>query len=182
MPHEPFPYRFPASARGFTLAELMFVVLIMSIIAVGVIPAMDNVSIMRQGAARDDVARMLEVARERAAASGRPHGLAVSLSDSTITIVRITTLGEIEDDPDPLTGKARMIDLDATYSGVGLSGMTNGDGTVGSGTLWFNYNGTPHSRASDGSFTAFNADEAVVTLSSGDSVAVHPYSGMVEER
>ncbi len=157
-------------------------VLIMGVIAVSVIPAMDNVRAMRRGAARDDVARMLGIARARASASGRPHGLAVSLSDSTVTIVRITAPGVVEDDPDPLTGAARMIDLDATYPGVEISGMTNGDGSTGEGTLWFNHDGEPHTRAADGSFDAFNTQEALVALSSGGSVAVYPYSGMVEER
>ena len=168
--------------NGFTLVELMFVVLIMGVITASVVPAMDNVRTMRRGAARDDLSRMLMVARGRAAASGRPHGLRIDLTGSTLTVIEVSVTGGIQADRDPLSGNDRTLDLGVTYSGVALSDMTNGDATRGSGIIWFDFEGVPHTRDSDGSYLGINTQEAVVTLDSGQSVVVHPYTGMVEDR
>ena len=165
---------------AFTLVELMIVVVLMGIIAVSVIPAIGSVQGMREGAARDEVGRMLEVAKARAIASGVPCGLEIDLNESSLTIVRLSDAGSIEDLSDPLTMRARSVVLPSVFSGVTLSGLTNGDGVGGSGTIWFNYEATPHTRTSGGALEATNSSNATIELSSGQQVVVHAYTGVVE--
>ncbi|MFG0314097.1 MAG: Tfp pilus assembly protein FimT/FimU [Phycisphaerales bacterium] len=165
---------------AFTLVELMIVVVLMGIIAVSVIPAIGSVQGMREGAARDEVGRMLEVAKARAIASGVPCGLEIDLNESSLTIVRLSDAGSIEDLSDPLTMRARSVVLPSVFSGVTLSGLTNGDGVGGSGIIWFNYEATPHTRTSGGALEATNSSNATIELSSGQQVVVHAYTGVVE--
>ena len=165
---------------GFTLLELMIVVVIMGIISVTVLPAMDNIRTMREGAARDDLVRMIEVAKGRSVASGMPYGLEVNLTNSVIRLVQIDDAGSIAVTYDPLTNGERTVDLPAVYPGVTIISMINGDGTSGSGTIWFDYEATPHIRSDTGSFVALNSESATITLSSGERVIVYPYSGAME--
>ncbi len=55
--------RVATSRRAFTILELMVVVLLMSILAVSVLPAMDTLADAREGAAADEVELALVRAR-----------------------------------------------------------------------------------------------------------------------
>lgn len=158
----------------------MVVVVIMGIVTVSVIPAMNNLSRMREGAARDDLMRMFEIAKGRAVASGLPHGLLVNLTDSSVTIVEITSQGTVQVETDPLTNGNRTINIPNLYSGVTISAMTNGDGVGGSGIIWFDFESNPHTRTSQGDFVSLNSEVASIAISSGEFIAVHPHSGMLE--
>ncbi|MDF1808630.1 MAG: prepilin-type N-terminal cleavage/methylation domain-containing protein [Phycisphaerales bacterium] len=165
---------------GFTLLELMIVVVIMGIISVSVLPAMSNITTMREGAARDDLVRMIEVAKGRSVASGMPYGLEVNLSTHVVRLVQINSLGETEITYDPLTNGERSVDLPTVYPGVTILSMINGDGDSGSGTIWFDYEATPHTRSESGSFASLNTETATITLSSREQIIVYPYSGAME--
>ena len=168
--------------RAFTFIELMVVVVIMGILSAAVVPAMSNVHAMREGGARDDVVRMIQVAKGRAVASGVPRGLRVNLADSSLTILKMNDLGEIETGFDPLTNGARTINIASLYAGVSIVDMVNGNGDGGSGVIWFDYESNPHTRSSSGDFVALNASTVTITLSSGEQVIVYPYSGALEVR
>lgn len=165
---------------GFTLVELMVVVVLMGIVAVSVIPAMHNVRDMRSGAARDDIARMLNIAKARAMASGQPKGLLVDLEASSLSIVGIDADGAYAIESDPLTGRERAIDFAASHPGVTINTMTNGDGASGTGIVWFDYEATPHTRDSGGGFVAINAEPVEITTGAGLRVLVNAHSGLVE--
>lgn len=168
------------SRRAFTLVELMVVVVIMGVLSAAVVPAMSNVRAMREGGARDDVVRMIQVAKGRAVASGMPRGLRVNLSDSSLTIVKITDLGDVEIGFDPLTNGDRTINIASLYSGVSIVDMVNGNGAGGSGIIWFDYESSPHTRNASGGFVALNTTNVTITLSSGEQVIVYPFSGTLE--
>lgn len=159
----------------------MMVVVIMGVVAVTVIPAMDNVREMRAGAARDDVARFLEITKGHAMASGEPVGLQIDLSTSILSIVQVGSAGGITIMNDPLTGAEHSLLLSQTYPDVTVAGFINGDGAGGSGIIWFDYEADPHTRNSSGLFTAINDEQAVITLSSSATIVVHAYSGLVEK-
>ena len=74
---------------AFTLVELMVVVLLMGIVSVTVLPAMGNVQQMREGAARDEVVRFIDVAKARALASGEPVGVEVGLQSSSLSMIPV---------------------------------------------------------------------------------------------
>lgn len=178
--------RVPASScrvsHAFTLVELMVVVLLMSIVAVSVIPSLGNVQLMRDGAARDDSMRLLELAKARAMATGLPNGVSVDLSDSSLTLVQVTDAGQIETVIDPLTYQSRTIELPVAYSGVTVASMINGDGVGGSGVIWFDYEANPHTRESNGDFAQLNDEPSRIELSSLESVIVHAYTGVIESQ
>jgi len=165
---------------GFTLVELMIVVVIMGILSAAVIPAMGSVRTMREGAARDDLVRYLNVVRGRAMAASSEIGLSIDLADSSMTMVSIDSLGAIQNEIDPLTGKSRSLTIPDIYSGVTITAMTNGDGASGSGTVWFDFESTPMTYDSFSSAFVVNAQSATITLSSGARVVVYPYSGTLE--
>lgn len=166
--------------HAFSLVELLVVVMLMGILAAAVAPAMSSIQLMRSGAARDDAVRLLELARARALATGMPTGLAVDLSDSSLSLVTLTDHGAVEGVIDPLTEQGHSVVIPAVYGGVTLASMTNGDGVSGSGVIWFNYEAVPQTRASDGALVASNSDDATIRLSSSESIVVHAYSGFVE--
>lgn len=157
------------------------VVLIMGIIASTVVPAMENVREMRAGAARDDIARMLETAKGRALASGEPVGLRIDLNASQLSVVVIDQASDVVGITDPLTGRASDLILPLVYPGVTITGLTNGDGSTGTGVIWFDFEANPHTRSNDGVFGEINDSPAIITLSSAETVVVHAYSGLVEK-
>jgi len=161
------------------MVELVVVMVIMGVVSVSVIPAVSNVRTMREGAARDDLVRMIEVAKGLAVASGMPHGLRIDLESSEVSVVLIDDLGGVVMQTDPLTGRARSVHLGVVYPGVELFSFRNGDGVGGTGTIWFDFESSPHTRSDSGVFEELNTLEAIVELSSGEQVAVYPYSGMV---
>lgn len=165
---------------GFTLVELLLVVVLMGILAASVVPAMDNLSTIREGAARDDVARMLQLTRARALASGTPNGLRVNLGDSSLELVRVPSGGGVSAATDPLTGNERGLDIDSTYQDVTLASMINGDGVQGDGVVWFDYTGAPHTRNANGNFVSSNTENVILSLSSGAQVIVYPRTGLVD--
>lgn len=172
--------RWHSSHSGFTLVELMVVVVIMGIVSVSVIPAMNNISSMREGAARDDLVRYMNVARGRATASGVAHGLQINLSDSSLTIVKVNSLGSVEVVIDPLTSANRTINLSDLYSGVTISAMVNGDGEGGSGIVWFDFESNPMTYDAGTQIFTISTQSATITLSSDEQVVVYPYTGTLE--
>jgi len=165
---------------GFTLVELMLVVVLMSIVAASVIPALGNVQAMREGAARDDIVRYLEIAKARAMASGMPCGLEVDMSSSSLTMVCIDDAGSVETLIDPLTADQRSLEIPTTYGGVTLDSFSGGSALSASGVVWFDFEAKPHTRSSDGTFVSLNSAAVTLELSSQQRIVVHPYSGVIE--
>ena len=164
---------------GFTLVELLAVVVIMGIIAVSVIPTISHAGEARRGVARDEVVRMLEYARSRAGATGEPCGVGFDTGDPVVTLVTLTD-GGVVSIIDPVTGVSKDADLGALFDGVSVSAFENGDGTTAAGVVWFDYLAAPHVRDSDGVFDAWFDRDATVTLSSGATIVVYKHSGVIE--
>ena len=173
-------YRDGRSRKGFTLVELMVVIILMSVVSASVIPAMSNIVSMREGAARDDLVRMIEVAKGRSMASGLPHGLKIDVANSIITLVQITQGGQIESEIDPLTTKVRLMNLSDLYPGVPLASFEQGSSDGVQDIIWFDYESSPHVRSNQGAFVSLNNRSAIVTLSSGERVIIYPHSGVLE--
>ena len=167
--------------RAFTLIEAMVVVILMSIIAVTVMPALDNLEQARRGAAADELARLLTHAQALAMASGRPTGVAIDLADHTAQIVQIASTGAA---PTPATNAMgqpeQPVDFDEQYSGVELVSATHGDGSTGSGTVWFRFDGVPQTRAADGTLTGVFTQDASIELTGSRFVTVRMGAGLVE--
>lgn len=178
------PPRAPARTRrrAFTILELMVVVLLMSILAVSVLPALGSLDEARLGAAVDEVERTLVHARSLAMASGEPTGVEFDLTAQTVTLVRIVSAGTPPEPAlDALSQPVTPLRLPVTFPRVELISLTNGDGSSGSGTVWFRFDGAPEVRASNGSLVGPFSQDALVTLTGARSVAVRMGAGLVEQ-
>lgn len=168
---------------GFTLIELMVVVVILSILSASVIPMMSQSVQARQGASRDEVVRYFEFARGRAIAAGVPVGVFVDTNNGVLQIVTISDAGAIVNVTDPINGKIKQVDLGDEYGGVSIGSFVNGNGNSGNGTAWFDFQAEPHTRDGiSGVFDAVFTQNATVTLSTGTLIVIHAGSGLVEER
>ena len=169
--------------RGFTLLELMVVVVIMSILASSVIPMMSQSTQAKQAASRDEVVRYFEFARGRAISGGVPVGVVVNSTDNTLRIITLDDDGDIINAIDPIDGEVKSVNISDVFSGAGISSFVNGDGVSGTGTVWFDFQAEPHTRDDvTGDFDALFSQNASLTLSTGTMVVVHASSGYVETR
>ncbi len=167
------------SGRGFTLLELLVVVVILGIISASVLPTVSHARSAREGGARDEVVRTLEYARSRAGTTGEPCGVGFDMNDSVVRVVMVGG-GGVETVVDPIGNEEKAVDLGAVFGGVGVGSFVNGDGTGGAGVVWFDYRSVPHVREADGDFGGWFEGNATITLTSGAVVVVHKHSGVIE--
>lgn len=170
------------TGHGFTLVELLVVVVIMGIIAVSVLPTVSHASSAQAGVARDEVVRMLEYARARAGTTGEPCGVSVDTNDPGVGILTVGDGGDggIEAVIDPIGNTEKAVDLGSAFGGVSVESFVNGDGSGAAGTVWFDFLSVPHVRESDGSFDGWFTQDAVITLSSGAVIVVRKHTGVIE--
>ncbi len=116
-------------------------------------------------------------------ASGEPTGVEFDLSNQTFALVRITSAGGgPEPALDALSQPAAPVRMQAAFPRVEVLSMVDGDGSGGSGTLWFRFDGAPEVRAADGTLTGPFTQDAVVTLTGGATVTVRMGAGLVERQ
>jgi len=171
-----------STRRGFTLLELLIVAVIMGILAASVLPALAQNRTALEGAARDEVARRFVYARARALAAGAPIGVMTDTPGSSLTIRTLDDAGNPDTLADPIDDAPMSIVLPDQFRGVTLDAFVNGDGTTANGTVWFDYQGEPHTRTSGGDYDGPFSQNALITLTGGGVVEVHAYSGAVEAR
>lgn len=168
---------------GYTILELMLIVVILGIVASTAIPVMNQSAQARQAASRDEVLRLLEFARGRALAAGMPVGVVVNASTSSMRLITIDSEDEVLDVVDPLDGRSKESNLSEMFAGVSIVSMVNGDGTSGDGTIWFDFRAEPHTRDEvSGAFDAVFSQNATITLSTDAQVVVHAGSGLVVQQ
>ncbi|MEZ6243508.1 MAG: prepilin-type N-terminal cleavage/methylation domain-containing protein [Phycisphaerales bacterium] len=168
--------------RAFTILELMVVVLLMSILAVAVLPALASLDEARIGAAADEIERTLVLARSMAMASGEPTGADFDLTKQTVSLVRITSVGGAPEPAlDALSQPVSPLRVGVTFPHVEVLSLTNGNGSGGSGAIWFRFDGAPETRAADGSLVGAFTQDAVVTLTGPKTVVIRMGAGLVEQ-
>lgn len=168
--------------RAFTLVEVSVVVLIASILAVSVVPAMNTLAATRRAAAVDEVERRLIDARGQALARGRPYGVRIDADASTLQLLEITSAGATPTAAFDVLGVSNAAySLREAYSGSAITSVVGGDGTTGSQTLWFGIDGTPQVRNASGVLQGSATQDAVVTLTGGGRVTVRAYTGAIEQ-
>ena len=170
------------AGSGYTLLELLLIVVIMGILASSAIPVLNQSTRARQGASRDEVVRLFEFARGRAMAGGVPAGVVVDTSDNTLRLVTLDENGEALDMVDPIDGGIKQSNLSNEYAGVVIDSFVNGDGSSGDGVVWFDFRSEPHTRDDTGAFDSSFSQSATLTLSTGTLIVIHAYTGMVEDQ
>lgn len=161
-------------ARGFSLIELIAVMLLTAILAAAVTPAVSGTAASRQMAAGRQVQRDLTWARQRAMGTGTTHWVVFSISAQTYSVLMENPASPgragAATVTDPATGGAMVQRLNSQpYDGVSITGAGFGGGVE----VGFDRLGRPI--ATSGSGLTSNG---TVTLTGGQTVTVQAGSGL----
>lgn len=165
-------------AEGFTLAELVVVMLITGVLGAVAIGSMQSLTTTRQVAAAHTVSRDLAYARERTMATGTRHWVSFSVASSSYSV-----LAENPATPgfasatslrDPATGMPLVTHLNTgDYAGVAISSVSFDGGT----TVGFDWLGRPlattGSRLTSSAQVIVGTRTITIDLSSGRIVVGH---------
>jgi len=161
------------SRRGFSLVELIVVMVVTAIIAAVAIPATTPLTSTRQKIAARQLTRDLGFARERSIATGIRMWVTLSPSADTYTMLQelSTAPGRASATAftDPATGRPFLQQLNfGDFIGVDLSTVTIGTGTE----IGFDWLGRPM----DSSSTLLSGSGTINI--SGATITIHPESGL----
>lgn len=176
------------SERGFSLLEMLMVVVVIGVLAAVVGPGLGSLEQQRQESAFDEVSRTFRYARATAMASGSPTGVRLQTGSGVqLSLLRVDPDSlNLEAAPAPLGEDSTTRYLDLEIPSLAISSMTNGDGASSSDeTFWFRFDGTPHTRASDGTFTALFSESAEIVLVSGSgtrTIVIREHTGLIDEQ
>jgi MSHA pilin protein MshC len=159
---------------GFTLVELIAVLVLTGILAGVAIPAIGSISSTRVAAAQRQIQRDLSYARERAAMTGARTWAVFSLASNAYSI-----LGEPVGQPgranaitltDPATGRGYITSIGQEFPTAALQSVSfDGGAEVG-----FDWRGAPLNQGA-GSLSA----PGIVTITGNRTVTIRPGSGLV---
>lgn len=159
--------------RGYTLIELAAVMTLLAILSIAATPAISSMLGTRERALAAETARLLAVARARAAATGEPTGVRFEDDGSWMSLVRIAGTGE---SPSAVPGEAAR--SWAAFGSARIGDVENGDGTA-LRTIWFGAHGRPEVRRDDGALVGDYTQDAVVDVGGSQEVTVTRATGMV---
>lgn len=166
--------------RAFTILELVVVIVVMAILAGSVIPAISSMEDARGAAAAQEVQRRLQFCRQNALAVGEATGLRITMGTGEFEMLSKRPGGIAQASRDPLGQLSEPWYLPRAFPGVSIASIVHSDGSTGSGTIWFSFEGEPQTRDADGESPVSASQDAVITLSNGLTIAVRRLTGLVE--
>lgn len=153
---------------------------VVALLAVGVIPAMGMIDDARGVGAVREIERRLVLARSHAMTTGQASGLRIALPQGRLEMQTVESGGEIE----TMTGfdgyPMRASTIEEMFPGTAVAAVRHGDGSTGSGTIWFAFDGEPHTRAWDGAYVAPFTQDAHVEVAGATPVYIRRGTGLVE--
>lgn len=163
--------------RGFTLVELVAVMVLVAILAAAALPSIDRLQASRVGAAHQQLLGDIAYARQRAVASGVRSWIVFDVGAQTWThreeIPALPGLANAAVVDDPATGEALVVTLGVDeYVGVSLASA----GFDGGAAIGFDWLGRPF----NANETALAADGSV-QFTGGLSITVRAETGYVSE-
>lgn len=169
--------------RGFTLIELVSVLVLVSILSVTAIPAISRLNDARNAALLNECDRMIRFAQSHANSTGTPTGTVFDLDQQTVSLL---SLGGSSVAVSPIhragTGQAITLAVAAAFPGAALdaAGEDSAPQASGAVALWFDYDGSPQLRDADGQLRADLEDEFIVRVTSGPELRVLPTTGAIQ--
>ena len=169
------------TARGFTLVELLAVVMVIGVMAAVVMPATGTMDRGRLLHAADATARAIETARGHASASGRPTGVRAELPEHTVRLVQLRpgAIGPVAV-IDAMGSAMEDLNLVTRY-GAEIESLSSEEPLAD--TLWFDHAGQPELRERDGALLGvMRRDAELVLQARGErrAVVLRAISGLVE--
>lgn len=183
MPHSPahpVVRRDAPTRRGFSLFELVAVMVVLGLIAASAIPAATTLGSFQAEAVRSEVRAALTFARQTAGATGLPTGVRMNTTTQRMDFRQIAAPGLAPGPMPDHNGLPRRPVLIDRHGGACFQRIT-GTGEGGSNrTVWFGLAGTPQQREADGSLRQNAPGTIVVTFTTGGAVTVQAHSGLIE--
>lgn len=168
------------AAAGFTFVELVAVIVLIGILSVAAIPAIGVIGKAHKAALTQEVQRQLALVRERAIATGEPSGVTFDLPLGALSMIRLVSGQTIATPMPGVTGEPTpSLSVASAFPGASIDSVVNGDGASGTGSIWFDAEGTPQVYLGSGSFSTFT-QSAVVSISGGYSVTVFQQTGGIQ--
>lgn len=158
----------------------MIVIVVMSILAITIVPALSSAQGAQGAGAAKEIERMLLLARAKAMATSVSHAVRFDTQQSSVQLCwREPGSGDVQgiiaND-----GKEWPIQLlAARFGNVQLTSAQVDGLSSQSALVWFAFNGVPELRNSDGVRIADATRDAVITLSDGSVVTVVAKTGAV---
>lgn len=167
-------------SRGFTLLEMMLVVVIMGVMAGMVVGGLGGIKGLQIDTGIEEMRRLIRRTRATAMATGEPSAMVIDPQSNTIELLRLDAetsavvpmFNALGDDERRFVASDRWADLIIT-SAVG------GDGKSGRTAIWFAFNGDPHLRDEDGLYLADFSEDATIQVA-GTTIIVRAQTGLVE--
>ena len=157
--------------KGFTVIELIMVIVIVAILSVGTALFLGNIAGQRISAAAEKIIADLRYAQGLAAASRNNCGVTFSTANNNYTVFENNNPA----DPAiyPLTQGDFTVDFDnlTEYDGVSITSISIGTGSLVS----FDSFGIPYD-----STGAALASDAEIELNNSVTIVIHPETGTVE--
>jgi prepilin-type N-terminal cleavage/methylation domain-containing protein len=167
--------------RGFSLIELIAVIVILSALAVSAAPAIRSVGTAREGSMSRHLVRLVGIARAHASATGQPTGLIYDSGAGSFLLRRIATDSAAPTPvPNPLGVSYPDLILAVEYPAVTVTGFTTGDGDPLHSAIWFSFDGTPEIRDAAGVLVSSFTQDAVITTSGAKAVTIRMTTGTIE--
>lgn len=173
-----------ASRVGFTLVELIAVVVVLSAVSITAAPALMSLSSIRDASLGRELGRRINLARAVAGAGGRPTGVRLDTTAQTMMLVQIASVGAAATPLPGITGSvsggpAVGDSVGSLFPGSSILSVSLDPGGAHD-TLWFGSMGVPHLRDGTGAHAGDLAQDAVIGLSGGRTVTVRMVTGLVE--
>ncbi|MFA5839423.1 MAG: GspH/FimT family pseudopilin [Candidatus Margulisiibacteriota bacterium] len=162
-------------SRGFTLTELVMVMVILSIIAVGSFVVISSYKTHELYAAAERIATDLRYAKNSAQSSGSWHGVLFDVSPTNTYTVYSTDGTADTNLSDPLDSNlVYTVNVYSNYRGVSITGASFGTGSK----VEFNPFGTPYDDKTGSALTT----AGIITLSLGSEsriIYIEPDTGRI---
>ena len=166
-----------AVRRGFTLVELIAVMVLLAVLSATAIPAIGALSSASTAGAAEEVARRLDVARAHAATNARQAGIAVDVATDTVSTLTVVD-GAAANLPVEPGRTIEPMAVDRMFPGVASTAFDSGGGAGGLDASWFDAAGEPSPGTAGGSTSAMTRD-ATLTIDGSVTITVHRLTGLV---